>query len=236
MSTFLELCQDAAREVGIPGVGPVTTINQTGQLGDIVRWVKNSYKEVQNRNGGHWRFLRHGFTLTTADSDDTYAFGDAVDSTTASAITRFSQWRFADRAAPPTIYLQSAGVGTQNWLIYSQWEPFKQIYKISTQVDSYPAHITVDPQDQILLGPVPNGIYVVTGEYWRSAQILALDADVPEMPVQFHDLITWYAIENYGYLEAAPEVLARAKQKKRTFMRQLEANQLERFGKARSLA
>ncbi len=236
MSTFLELCQVTAREVGIPGVGPLTTVGQEGQLGDIVRWVKDAYIEIQNRNGGHWRFLRHGFTLDTVDSDDTYSFGDAVDSTTASAITRFSQWRFADRTAPPTIYLKSSGIGTQNWLIYAEWEPFKQIYRISTQVDSYPAHITVDPQDQIVLGPVPNGIYVVTGEYYRSAQVLTADAEVPEMPVQFHKLIVYYALEEYGYLESATEVIARAAKKKRSYMRQLEANQIARFGKARQLA
>ena len=236
MSTFLQLCQKTAREAGIPGSGPSTTIGQTGQFADIVRWVSDSYIEIQNRHGGHWRFLRHEFTLTTASADDTYTFGDAVDSTSATAITRFSEWRFADRTAPPTIFLQSAGIGTQNWLIYADWEPFKQIYRISTQVDSYPAHITVDPQDQIVLGPQPNDIYVITGEYWRSAQVLAADADVPEIPTQFHDLIVWYALENYGYSDTAQEAINRAVKKKKTYMRQLERNQIERFSVARQLA
>lgn len=236
MSTFLELCQQTAREVGIAGSGPLTTVNQEGELADVVRWVRDSWTEIQNRNGGHWRFLRHGFTLTTAAGDDTYAYSDAIDTTTGLAIDRFSEWRFADRTFPPTIYLQASGTGTQNWLIFAQWEPFSQIYRISTQVDSYPAHITINPQDDIVFGPQPNDIYVTTGEYWRSAQQLTADSDIPEMPVQFHKLIVWYAIENYGYYESAQEVISRAQKKSRSYMRQLERNQFERFGKARALA
>ena len=66
--------------------------------------------------------------------------------------------------------------------------------------------------------------------------VLAVDADVPEMPVQFHNLIKYYAIEHYGYFESAPEVLARAEKFSKKYMRQLEANQLGRFRKARAIA
>jgi len=236
MSNFLELCQRTAREAGIAGIGPSTTLGQTGELANVVRWVQSAYREIQNRHGGHWRFLRHGFTLDTVADTDTYAFTAATDSTTASAITRFSSWRFQDRIKPPTIFLTSAGSGTQTWMIFAKWEPFGQIYQFSNQIPAYPAHITIKFTDEIVLGPIPNDIYTVTGEYWRSAQELAADDEVPEMPIQFHDLIVWYAIEHYGYNEAAAESLAHAEVMQRKYMRQLEANQIERFGRARPLA
>lgn len=236
MSTYLQLCQDASREVGIAGTGPITTIGQTGESADIVRWVKNAYIEIQNRNGAHWRWLRHEFTLVTSAGDDTYAFSDAIDSTTSNPIDRFSEWRFADRRNPPRIFLNTAGIGTQTWMTWVDWDSFQQIYRISNQVDSYPAHITIDPQDNIVLGPKPNEPYTITSEYWRSPQILAADADVPEMPPQFHNLIVWYAIEHYGYKESAPEVLEHARIGARRYMRQLERNQIERLTVAGPLA
>jgi len=236
MATFLQLCQDTAREAGISGTGPVTTIGQTGLNADVVRWVKNAYTELQNRNGGHWRWLRHEFTLPTVDTVDTYAWDQAVDSTTGNPITRFSEWRFNDKRTPPKIYLTSSGAGTQTWMSVAPWDWFQQIYKISNQVDSYPAHITFNPQDEIVVGPAPNGLYTITSEYYRSPQILALDADVPEMPVQFHNLIVWLALEHYGYRQSAPEVLEHSEKMTRKYMRQLERNQLEQFSLARPLA
>ena len=71
--------------------------------------------------------------------------------------------------------------------------------------------------------------FTVSGEYFKGPQILAADTDVPEMPSDFHDLIVYYAIEKYGYLEAATEVLARAEKYSRTYMRQLENHQLARM-------
>lgn len=236
MSTYLELCQDTARELGITGTGPSSVLNQVGESADIIRWVKNAYIQIQNRNAGKWRFLRHEFTLATVAVQDTYAPSAAIDSDTAAPIDRFSAWRINDRRIPPRIFLASTGIGTQTWMTWATWDDFQQIYRISNQIDSYPAHITDDPQDNIVLGPQPNDIYTVTSEYYRSAQILAADDDIPEMPSQFHELIVWYAIKRYGYREAATEVLSASADFSKSYMRQLEANQLEQFKLARPLA
>lgn len=236
MSTFLELCQDTARELSIPGTGPSSVLNQVGESADIVRWVKNAYIQIQNRHDSKWKFLRHGFTLDTVDAQDTYDYTAAIDSTTTAAIDRFSAWRINDLRIPPRIYLTASGIGNQTWLSHFYWDDFQSIYKISNQVDSFPAHITTNPQDEIVLGPKPNDVYTVTGEYYRSAQVLAADEDVPEMPVQFHELIVWYAIKRYGYREAASEVLSASIDYSKSYMRQLESNQLERFKKARPMA
>ena len=236
MATFLTICQETAREVGIAGTGPASVVGATGEEADVVRWVRDSYIDIQNRNGAHWRWLRHGFTVNTVASQDVYAFGACTDDETSALITRFSSWRFQDRQDPPKIFLTSTGLGGERWLIWSKWEWFKQIYKINLQTDGQPAHITIDPLDRIVIGPAPNDIYTVSGEYWLSGQVLALDADVPEMPIQFHNLVKYYAIEHYGYFESAPEVLARAEKFSKKYMRQLEANQLGRFRKARAIA
>ena len=235
MSTYLQLCQDVRRECGIPGTGPTSVSGNTGELDRVVNWVEQAYREVQNRHN-NWRFLRKGFTLTTVASDDTYAYGDVTDDATAAAITRFSDWRIEDLKDPPKIYLQSAGSGTQRWMTYTPWEYFKSIYKIGTQNTGAPVHITFDPNDNIVLGPSPDAVYIITGDYYRSAQVLAADSDTPEMPSQYHDLIVYKAMEKYGFYEAAQEFLAKGEREARRVMRQLELNQLPKIRLGRPLA
>lgn len=227
MSTFLVICQDVARDTGVDASGtlPATTVSQTGDLLRIVNWVIQSWTEIQNRHN-NWRFMRVGFTVTTTSADDSYAFGDVTDDLTSSAITRFSRWRINDPNDPPKRYLSATGVSAEGWLIYTTWDWFKRIYKIGTQNDSTPAHITVDPQDNIVLGPQPDDAYVISGDYQRSAQVLAADGDIPECPTQFHDLIKYMAMEKYAFYESAQEVLVAAQEGKNRIMRQLEANQL----------
>ena len=227
MTTFIQGVQKLATECGLAS-SPSTVVSQTGEFARLVEWYKDAYIDIQNRHQDGWRWLRHSFTLTTSASDDAYTYSDCTDSTSASAISRFGCWKLHDPYDPPKIYLSSAGVGSERWLIWLPWEDFKLIYKIGSQstTTGQPAHITVDPQNNILLGPSPNDVYVVTGDYYRSAQELSVDADEPEMPSQFHNLITWAAMMDYGNYEVAQEVLNRGHKKYRSMLRKLEANQL----------
>lgn len=228
---FLKIAQRARQECGIPGTGPSAVTGQTGELKRIVDWCAQAYTDIQNRHLSEpcWRWLRHGFTLSTTTDDDTYAYTDATDDTSSAAISRFSHWRLDDCYDPPKIYLTSSGVGTQTWMTWLPWEDFKTIYRRGTQNSSYPIHITVDPQNNLVVGPKPNGAYTINGDFYRSAQELAADGDTPEMPSQFHTLIVYMAMQEYGYFESAPEVLARGKEKAGNMMRDLELNQLPKM-------
>lgn len=225
MATFLSGVQDLARECDLASV-PSAVTGQTGEFADMVRWYARAYREIQNRHKD-WRWLRRTATVSTTASDDTYASSDFTDSTDAAAISRFGSWRLQHAEDPPKIYLSSSGVGNERWLVYTPWDWFKSIYKIGTQNTGTPAHITVDPNNNILLGPSPNDTYVVTVDYYMSSQELAANSDTPEMPARFHDLIVYRALEKYAYRESASEVLMRAQTEARRLMRQLEADQLE---------
>ena len=235
MTTFLEGVVDLAEECDLASA-PSSVVSQTGESKKLVKWYKDAYIEIQNRSD--WRWLRHSFTVNTVASDDTYASSECTDTTTSSAISRFSKWRLADTRDPPKIYLNSAGIGTERWLIYSPWEYFKTVYKIGSQLSNTgaPAHISFDPANQLVVGPIPNGVYVVTGDYIRSPQVLAENTDTPEMPSQFHKLIVYRAMQKYGYHESAPEVIERGRFEERRMMRQLEDNQLDPIGMARPMA
>jgi hypothetical protein len=225
--TNLQLCQDYSREANFATLSsvPTTTLLQAGRLLQCVENIRQSWQDIQNRYP-NWRWMRVGFTVDTAASDRSYAFGDCTDDLTSNPIDRFSHWRVNDADDPPKTYLVSAGVGTERWLIWVPWDYFNRVYGRGTQNDGPPSHISVDPQNNLVLGPTPDDIYRVTGYYQRSPQDFVADADVPDMPEQFHNLIWSYALQNYGMNHAANHILVKAATLTKRRMRQLEANQL----------
>lgn len=222
MSTFLQLVRDVARECRFSGSGgPSTVLNQTGQMNRAVNWVKNAWIELQNEQP-NWRWMRSEFSISTVADTDAYAYSDATDSIDSATIERFARWWTDDFQ----IYLTSAGIGTRHSIPYLDFRQWRQIYLTGNQTSQYPAIISIDPRNKIRLGPPPNDIYAVTGEYQKSAQVLAADADVPEMPTQFHQLIVARALMRYAGNSAAPEVYATAQDVENLLLPSLIADQL----------
>lgn len=226
MSTFLQLAAEARREILDTGTGPTTVVSQTGQLGNIVAWVAQSYTEIQNRHAD-WLWLRSTWTVNTVASDDTYAYGDVTDSRLSAPIARFRRWWLYDNDGFPNVkcYLTSAGVAGEKYLLPLPWAAFRDLYRRGTQTNNAPVHVTVDPQRNLIIGPKPDAIYTITGEYQMSAQVLAADADTPEMPSDYHQLIVYEAMKKAGGSSSASEVSARGITEGNKVMRQLEANQ-----------
>jgi len=75
------------------------------------------------------------------------------------------------------------------------------------------------------LGPKPTAGYTVAGEYWKSAQTLAADADEPEMPAEIHMAIVYRAMMMYGRFTAAGEVFNDGEQNYRRILTALVRNQ-----------
>ena len=233
---FLELVQTLRREVGYASTGPSTVVSQTGMHEKAVEWIKNAYIELQNTH--YWDWLRKEFTLNTVASDYSYSYGDCTDVPTGSAITRLKRWAIEDPYNPSKCYLQSSGVGGEYWLTYIDWEAFRTLYLLGAREEGAPSHISIDPNNNLVLGPTPDAVYVITGEYHRSAQILDTtdNTDTPEMPSDYHMLIVYAAMEDAGLDDVAEEVLARSERKKRRVIRQLRQVQLPKMRKAGPLA
>ena len=232
MATFLQLVQKLRRESGITSAsatGPSTVVSQTGEMGRIVDWAKDAYTDIQNRHF-NWRWMRKAFTVNTVASTVEYAYTAVTDVDAAAAISRFSHWWAYDESDQWQCYLASTGVSGQYWLRWLAIEDFRRLYKHGTIQTGPPVHVAIDHKNQIALGPSPDAVYTVTGDYQRSDQILALDATVPEMPTQFHNLIVWYALESYGFYESAPEAIQRAVKMVGRQMPQLEKDQLPELG------
>jgi hypothetical protein len=219
--TFLEICKAVRREAGISGTGPVTVVNQTGEMARIVGWVKAAYRDIQ-RWRKNWRWMRGSFSFNTTASDYDYTPAEA------GIATRFRMW---DRLTV-RIYLTSLGLGNQRFIPFIDYHEFIRIYLTGPIVEGAPVCYTIAPDNSLMFGPSPDGIYTVVGDYWKAIEELELDADEPDFPEEYHDLIVWVALEKYGFYESAGEVVARAQREIRRGKRELEATQLPFLGTA----
>jgi hypothetical protein len=233
MSTFLELIQQTQIECDIPGTLIADVANQIRELDRLVRWVSQAYVDIQNKHN-NWRWMRSRFTVQTATgpigTGDTYAPTACTDSRLNASITRFARWWIRDQNNRPGItrYLTSGGVGAETILVPMAWATFLNLYRTGAQTlnTSNPVHVTADPQNNLCLGPNPDAVYTINGEYQMSAQVLAANGDIPEMPTRFHNLIVYDAMRKYAFFESAPEVKARADLEEATMMSDLEEDQL----------
>jgi hypothetical protein len=223
--TFLQICQRLRQEAGVSGIGPASVLNQTGEMKRIVDWVNTAWEDIQLTRP-NWNWMRADFSFDTTLDDYDYTAAEA------GITTRFSQWD------TDTIKSFRTSVGVSNEfelgeLLYSR---YRSIYLVGPQPSGTPICFSLAPDKKLLLGPKPDGVFTVSGQYWKTPQVLAVDDDEPEMPAEFHMLIVWKALENYGYYESAPECEARGKKYGNRYMNRLELNQLPDVMMAEPLA
>lgn len=221
---FLELCQRTASECGVSITGPSDTTNQTGRLGQLVKWVNTAWMHLQTKHD-NWLFMRFGFQVDTTSGDGEYAYGDCTDTTTSVAIAAFRDWC---RDTPLKVYLVSAGQATETDLVFKDYREFYQLYLIGTPTNSYPRHWSRAPNGNLLLGPKPDGIYRVSGEYQRSGTELSGDSDVPELPSEYHMAIVYRAMMQYGRYVGAQEIYNDGAAEYRRMLREMRRTQLPR--------
>lgn len=221
MATYLSGSQDLRRECGIAGTGPAAVTGQTGESDRVVKWYRDAWNEIQMRRRD-WLWMRKGFTVNTVASTASYAYTSCTDVDLAAPITRLANWYRKSMKA----YLQSDGVGAEYPLIFMEWDTFRRWYQYGAQTANQPIHVSIGPDRKLYLGPTPNAVYVVSGDYQRSPQVLGADGDTPELPLEFHMLIVCEAMKKYAVYESAAEVYARAVADGKTFWGRLMMEQL----------
>lgn len=226
-SSFLELCQRTASECSASLTGPADTTTQTGRLGQIVNWVNSTWIEIQTKYDD-WFFMRSSFTVNTTSGDDTYAFGDCTDTIASALISAFRDWcGQTDKSwdVPIKIYLASAGIGTQTTLTYLPWGYFEALYLRGSPSNTFPCHWSIDPQRKLRIGPKPDGIYTLTGDYMKSATLMSGDSDTPAMPAEFRMGVVYGAMMKYGRYQAAPEVFSDGQANYKRILREMRRTQ-----------
>lgn len=209
MSTFLELCKIYRSELGIPGDGPATVVNQIGELARVVEDIRNANTDIQNR-WHDWKFLHRTHTTQTVVGSLRLV---------ESKPTNIGVWNtnsvWLDKTTASPIHLE-----------YVDYDTFRDNVLVGLPATDQPYQFTIKPDNSLEVYPLADDEYTLTAEYWRKPEILTSDAQISLLPEQFHRAIVVRAKLYYAEREDAPEIMAGSSAEFDDLMFQLEAHQL----------
>lgn len=208
MSTFVELAQELRQLSGIGGSGPVDVESVSGMEARIVNYVKNAWYDIQ-AHPKKWKWMWRNYEvdlqpgpgtqpLQTIGNTEAYLLvdTDGNPATTDIQIDTFQS------------YLTATGISDRQRMTYVPWQQYKRMYGTVQQPSSRPFHVSRRPQDgALMLSPPPDDVYSIEFECFKNIQYLVANADVPEMPARFHQLIVYEGLKRFGKAEDAPEII-----------------------------
>lgn len=206
--TFLEIVQMTVQQTGtIQGVLPTTVVGQRDRLKLIVDYVREAYVDIQNAHR-MWRWLQGNFIGQTVIGTQEYPGTAFSDQRTGTPITRFSQWGFKGDGSDTSLsmYLTSEGANGEGHLLWADWDRFYETQLRGVHQPDKPQVFSVTNDGKLIVSPIPNAVYTLRGKYRKSAQILAADADVPEMPLEFHTIIKDAALQYVEGFDEGPRI------------------------------
>lgn len=217
MSSYLELCQEVARESGTMASTTINSVTgQTGRPEKVVEWVAEAWKQIQNKHTS-WRFRRTEFTAPLIVNTGLYT-------PAALSLNNVSEFIYAQDCF--TAYRDSVGVAEEYALTPLPWADFKRTYRRGTQTSAPPSHYSIAPDGSLAIGPAPAEATTIKGEYVRTAQILSANGDIPICPVDYHSIIVWYAIVHLAEHDEGAFQVATADRKYKEYYNAMARSQL----------
>lgn len=224
MSTYLQLCQDMARDIGIPGTGPssVTSTTLSEEENAVVRYIKQADNDLQSR-WFDWDFLWKEASITSVASTSTIT-----------SPSDLGNWKLDEIIWDKT-------TDDYQELDYVVWDEYNLLYKLGSIDTGTPEVFSVKPSNVIDMYPTPDSATAVSVTYWATPTEFAADADVSVIPVRFHKIIIARAKMYYAENEDAPEIMAGSLNEFEDLLDKLEADQLprqknRRFSRAQDLS
>lgn len=233
MSTYLALAQAVKRESGLTGGGPTSFATASGDDLRLFHWVSWAWRDLDLMHE-QWKWRRGTGTATTGG-------GITLTGVTSFGLADFGRWLPSSRVYQPSAYKVSAGASAEQGLTFLEYDNFRSKFIMGSHTAAGLQYWTAAPNGDMLVGPTPDENHVVRADYIKKHVALesAIDPDAaePTMPADFHPLITWYALREYGGFDAASEVWQRADRNYRSLLPSLNQSQLPamRWG-ARPLA
>ena len=202
---YLQLVNRAGLECGVASAQVTTLVGQTSMESlRFAGWVQDAWNDIQIEQQ-QWRFMTQTFSFNTTAGQQSYA--PTVAQPTGCGLANFANWKYKSSRC----YLTSTGYSDEQIQNYMDWDQFRNLYEYGNMrtTQQRPVIWAADPQKNYTLGPVPDNIYTIDGEYFMAPQVLSADTDTPYMPSQFHMAIVYGAMQSYAAYEAAPEVMQR---------------------------
>ncbi len=102
-----------------------------------------------------------------------------------------------------TCYDPDIGEAGEWRLTYVDYEVFRSRFDLGVVTPGRPSYITQTHTGDLRLYPTPDTDYRVQFEYYRKAQTLAANTDIPLIPEEYHTMIVNRALVNYAIFENA---------------------------------
>lgn len=183
---------------GTGGTGPASVTTATGIEGRIVNYVKNAWIDIQT-HPKKWKWMWGQYLAPSPGGAPLQTIVD----TREYPLTGVESVRVRSFKS----YLTATGVSDRQRMIWMPWAEFEGAHGIVAETANRPIRVTRDPAGNLRLFPKADAVYSIEFEYFKTAQILAADADVPDLPDDFHQLIVYEALKRFGKAEDAPEVI-----------------------------
>lgn len=229
---FLQLAQRLSLECGVSNTPMTSTASQTGINGKLVNWINAAWLEIQGLHDS-WGWMREPFQFSTVAGVGDYVPASTTNQLTSELLTDLRFWH------KETFRCQKASIGVQDeqWLVEWDYQVFRNTYRFNLQVNGRPVVFAVRPNAKaVMLGQIPDDVYLVTGEYQTLPSSLSGDEAVPGIPEHLHMVIVYKAMQFYGLYESAPEVLTRGNTEFSRLLNQLEREQLPEISLGNPLA
>jgi len=207
--TFLELCQAYRSELGIPGNGPNTVVNQIGELQRVVLDIQDADQDIK-RQWQDWKFLWKEFTTNTVVGE---SYLQTVKPSDLGHWDLNSFW----------INKGTANAVKLNSIDYREWRSAQTAYAPES---GDPYEFTIRPTDEARVNPIPTSVVPVSAEYYKKAARMSNDSDVSDVPEEYHRIIIVRAKLIYAEREDAPEIMSGASAEYDSLITNLEASYL----------
>ena len=169
----------------ISGTLPVAVTGQTGAEAKVVYWVQEAWRRLQ-RSRSSWLWMQGEFTGSIGASTQRYTGAGSF------SLTRWAKWVTVPDTL--TVYLTATGVSDEGAIGFIPFNNYRAMHERGTRTAGRPNSYSISPAGELCF-PYCDAAYTVSGLYRKSVQNLAANGDIPEMPVDFHDLIAWNALE-----------------------------------------
>jgi hypothetical protein len=207
MASYLELCQQLQRELGVAGTPMATITGQTGLYSKLVNWIADADVFIQSLHWD-WNFLwsQHQTNTVAANQVPT-------------SPTDLGLWD------EDSFYLDYSTANHKKLraMDYFQW---RTTLRQGVKTQRKPSIIVVKPDKTLIFDVPPDDVYSLTGDYWKTPTKMTANDDVSEIPVQFHRIIVVQAKLWFAEEEEIPTVYQSASSELRTLLMELESHEL----------
>jgi len=206
MSTFLQLVQDLHRESGASGSAPTTVLNQRGEANRLVNWIRDADTYIQDL-WENWKFMRSEYSEYCSPSSSLLPIVQDV--------AMYDQ---------TTFFITESGSSDKNPIEVVEYDSIKS--DILSTDDGTPDRVIIMPDNTLRVDPPADAAHLITGDYYKNAVEMTLDASVSVIPARFHKAILGYALTLYAKYENAPEIKTQGEDIFGQQMNRLENSQL----------